>query len=143
MAYDARSGASADVVALLRGADQIVVGLKDRQTAVIQATRSGAIEYVVVPAQVHPTPGALPEREQPLRIANAQRDLYWRNAMDHVRVGDVVTVEWSVGWAQVRFNLAHKGLFLIDTRQTIFPLGATTTPRRHRVGEPVIVRAQA
>jgi hypothetical protein len=87
--------------------------------------------------------GAVLEREQPLRIADAQRDLYWRNAMDHVCVGDVMTVEWSVGWAQVRFNLAHKGLFLIDTRQTLFPLGATTTSRRHRVGEPVIVRAEA
>jgi hypothetical protein len=164
---DARNGVSADLVEELRRAERVLIGLKDRQTAVMALARGGQKRYVIVPAIVHITHGADLARERPLVIRDAQRDLLWRNAIDRLREGHVPVVEWALGWAQVclqlhtrlpkasqRMTAAEYHAKLVpmpqmdiwpaggssETRQTRYSLGPTTMRRRMRVGEPYIVR---
>ena len=162
---DARDGVSAELVDMFKRADRVVIGLKDRQTAVVLLAHGDNQQYVVLRAMVHVTHGAELRREQPLVIRDAQRDLLWRKAIDRLREGHVPMVEWALGWAQVclqlyvgqppeasrttqyraklvpipRMDALTGGLS--GTRQTQFALGPTTMRRRLRVGEPYIVRA--
>jgi hypothetical protein len=164
---DARDGVSADVVEAFKRADRVVIGLKDRRTAVLLLARGDDQQYVIVPAMAHVTRGADLDREQPLVIRDAQHDLLWRNAIERLREGHVPVIEWSVGWAQVGVCLHTRRppesqrataneyraklvpLSTIDvwpgtgptgTRQIRFALGPTTARRRMRVGEQYIVR---
>lgn len=161
---DARDGVSADLVETFKRADRVFIGLKDRQTAVVLLALGDVEQYVILRAMVHVTHGAELQREQPLVIHDAQRDLFWRNAIDRLHERHVPVVEWALGWAQVCFRylgrppeilpatelraklvsiprLDARTGGLSGTRQTQFALGPTTLRRHFRVGEPYIVRA--
>jgi hypothetical protein len=164
---DARDGVSADLVETFKRADRVLIGLKDRRTAVLLLARGADQQYVIVPAMAHVTHGADFDREQPLVIRDAQHDLLWRNAVERLREGHVPVIEWALGWAQVcvwlytrrppesqrvtanEYRAKLVPLPALDvwpgtgqrgTRQTRFSLGPTTARRRMRVGEQYIVR---
>src|SRR5947207_1518536 len=98
---DGRGGASQALIDLLKSADRVLVGLKDRQTAIVQLGIGDEVRYVVLAATTHSVPGATLAAERPLAILDAQRDLFWHNALEAVRAGDQITIGWSLGWAQV------------------------------------------
>ena len=163
---DAREGLSAELLDLLGAADRVVIGLKDQRTAVLWLGRDSDGCYAVVPAIVHRQPRAALVDEQPLVIDDARHDLYWRTAIDALRTGMVIAVEWALGWAAVSLRVGQRQpeprcwqmsdyrsvtvrlpaadlwprLGPSGTRRTSYPLGVTTNRRRQRLGEALIVR---
>jgi hypothetical protein len=66
------------------------------------------LRIVILPAKASLTPGYELAQEQPLTIANAQDDLLWQRALEHLHPGDVATVHWAVGWAAVSLTVARR-----------------------------------
>jgi hypothetical protein len=142
---DARAGgASAELIDLLKSAEAVLIGLKDRQTAIVQLTHGDQVRYVVLKARTQRTHAHAEEvaAERPLAIPDAQRDLMWQTAVAALRPGHVITIEWSMGWGGVTLESAapSEGSLFWDGRRSQHQLGVTAVRQRIRVGGPYVVR---
>jgi len=116
--FDARAGLSAAVLDDLWRANRVLIQLKDRRVAALGywiATPGGGepapteeLRIVILPAQASLTPRYELSQEQPLTIANAQNDVLWQRALEHLHPGDVATVHWAIGWAAVSLSVARR-----------------------------------
>jgi hypothetical protein len=164
--FDARNGLSPELIAELRAAHLVVLGLKDERTAVARIEVGERVRRVILPAVVHVTHGSRLSDEKPLIIRGAQKDLLWQKAVDVMGPGDVATIEWALGWAAVSIVFSRQArhpskLTPSDFRRLTVPLplkdvwpgvgpgnsplrryslGHTALPRRWRVGQPMWVR---
>ena len=111
--FDARKGLPPELIAELRAAQLVVLGLKDERTAVARIEfyqdqnqdQDQRVRTVILPAVVHLTHGARLADEKLLIIRDAQHDLLWQKAVDVLGPGDVATIEWALGWAAVSIVL--------------------------------------
>ena len=94
---DARAGLSLAALDVLRNAEQVSLAVKDGTTAVLGAwqTASSAPTFVLINAsdkwggQQQPAKPVLT-----LHVRDAQRDLWWREAIEACRRGDILVLWW-------------------------------------------------
>jgi hypothetical protein len=137
--FDARNGLSAEVLDELRSARQVMLALKDQQTAVLGywLADDERLHAVVLPARVHRTAGCRFEDEQPLVIAAPEQDALWRGAARYLRPHQRIQVEWSLGWGGVNLSVEPPEHRLINigpggAQSTTLQLGRTVGPRIRR-----------
>jgi len=161
--FDARKGLPPELIAELRAAQLVVLGLKDERTAVARIEfyqdqnqdQDQRVRTVILPAVVHLTHGARLADEKLLIIRDAQHDLLWQKAVDVLGPGDVATIEWALGWAAVSIVFSRQPrhpskLSSSDFRRLTVPLppkdlwpgvGPTANPlRRFSLGHTTLPR---
>ncbi len=112
--FDARNGLPPELIAELRAAQLVVLGLKDERTAVARIElnqdqdQDQRVRTLILPAVVHLTHGARLADEKLLIIRDAQHDLLWQKAVDVLGPGDVATIEWALGWAAVSIVFSRR-----------------------------------
>lgn len=94
---DARAGLSLAALDVLRNAEQVSLALKDGTTAVLGAwqTASSAPTFVLINASDKWGGHQQPAKPVPmLHVRDAQRDLWWREAIEACRRGDILVLWW-------------------------------------------------
>jgi hypothetical protein len=136
---DARQGLTRQAVEELRRARQLVLALKDRQTAVLGywLPDDDRLHAMILPARVHLTAGYRLEDEQPLVIAAPRDDALWWGAVSRLRPRQRIRVEWSIGWGGVSLTVDTPEHLLVSIGRggpqlSSFQLGRTVGSRIRR-----------
>ncbi len=158
---DARNGLRPAAIEMLRQAETVSLGLKDRDTALIGAWSAGRPEpdVLLIRAASRWEGAPVPQPPPLLLIRDAQRDLWWRQAIDACRPGDVPILRWWDGRLSLELvadaptmerspveaaAAAGRRPFLIvqpADRSGLrdFPLGNPSVQRRPCVGDTTVV----
>jgi hypothetical protein len=94
---DARAGLSPAALAALRNAEQVSLAVRDGTTAVLGAwqTANSAPRLVLIQASDRWGRQQPPAEPAPaLHVRDAQRDLWWRKAIEACRRGDILAGWW-------------------------------------------------